>query len=122
MFIWFEATLIEYSIIEDRITSALAHAISYNPKTLRTLNAKINKLEKLCEKKGGLAARYPSPELLERLRAWKERRSTVVHELMKANLEPGDLEDVAREGKEIVRALKSKVGSLNRKVDKAYGQ
>lgn len=119
---YFEAILIEYAIIEDRITSALTHANAFSPKQQKTLNTKLNKLEKLCEKSGGIAKRYFAPKLIEQLRAWKDRRNTLVHELMRTNLEPGDLEGVAREGKELVKAIKSKVGSFNRAVDKAGGK
>ena len=113
-----EAIFIEYAIIEDRLESALSHADAFNPGKQKTITAKLNKLEKLCEERKGLACKYFSPELLASLRSWKDRRNPLIHELMKQNLSTTGFEEFALEGEQLVKTLKSKVGSFNRAADK----
>lgn len=115
---YLEAIFIEYAIIEDRLESALAHADAFNPKKQKTINAKLNKLEMLCENRSGLARKYFSPELIESMRSWKDKRNPLIHELMRQKLETRELEEFAREGEVLVKALKSKVGSFNRAIGK----
>ena len=114
---YLEAVFIEYAIIEDRLESALTHAGAFNPNRQGTITSKLKKLEKLCENKRGLARKFFSAELLAAIRAWKDRRNPLVHELMKQRATTGDFEAVAREGEALVKTLKSKVGSFNRAVD-----
>ena len=115
---YLEAVFIEYAIIEDRLESALTHTGAFNPNVQRSITSKLSKLEKLCENKRGLARRYFPAELLAAIRAWKDRRNPLVHELMKQHVTAGDFEAVAREGEVLVKTLKSKVGSFNRAVDR----
>ena len=115
---YLEAVFIEYAIIEDRLESALTHAGAFNPKKQGTITSKLTKLEKLCENRRGLARRYFTAELLAAIRAWKDRRNPLVHELMKQRATTADFEAVAREGEALVKTLKSKVGSFNRAVDR----
>ena len=98
--------------------SALTHEGAFNPKKQGTITSKLTKLEKLCENKRGLACRYFSAELLTAIRAWKDRRNPLVHELMKQRATTADFEAVAREGEALVKTLESKVGSFNRAVDR----
>lgn len=116
-----EAVFIEYAIIEDRLESALRHANALTKKQ-GSITAKLNKLEKLCENRKGLARRYFSAELFESIRQWKDRRNPLVHELMRQRLDASELEEFAREGERLVKALKSKVGSFNRAADRASGK
>ena len=115
---YLEAVFIEYAIIEDRLESALTHAGAFNPNRQGTITSKLKKLEKLCENRRGLARRYFPAELLAVVRAWKDRRNPLVHELMKQRATTADFESVAREGEALVKTLKSKVGSFNRAVDR----
>ena len=113
-----EAVFIEYAIVEDRLESALTHAGAFNPNRQRTITSKLTKLEKLCDEERGLAHRYFSAELLAAIRAWKDRRNPLVHELMKQRATTADFEAVARDGEALVKTLKSKVGSFNRAMDR----
>ena len=113
-----EAVFIEYAIVEDRLESALTHAGAFNPNRQRTITSKLTKLEKLCENRRGLARRYFTAELLAAIRAWKDRRNPLVHELMKQRATTADFEAVARDGEALVKTLKSKVGSFNRAMDR----
>ena len=115
---YLEAIFIEYAIIEDRLESALSHADAFNPRKQKTINAKLNKLEKLCENRSGLAWKYFSPELIESMRSWKNRGNPLIHELMNQKLETSELEGFAREGEALVKTLKNKVGSFNRANDR----
>ena len=115
---YLEAVFIEYAIIEDRLESALTHAGAFNPNRQGSITSKLKKLEQLCGNKRGLARRYFSAELLAVIRAWKDRRNPLVHELMKQRATTADFESVAREGEALVKTLKSKVGSFNRAVDR----
>lgn len=87
---------LEAVFIEDRLGSALTHAGAFNPKKQGTITSKLAKLEKLCENRRGLARRYFPAELLAAIRAWKDRRNPLVHELMKQHATTGDFEAVAR--------------------------
>lgn len=115
---YLEAIFIEYAIIEDRLESALAHADAFNPSKQKAINAKLNKIEKLCENRSGLARKYFSPELIESMRSWKDRRNPLIHELMKQNPKTSELEGFAREGEALIKTLKNKVGSFNRVNDR----
>ena len=117
-----EAIFIEYAIIEDRLESALTHAGAFNPNVQRTITSKLTKLEKLCENKRGLARRYFSVELLAAIRAWKDRRNPLVHELMKQRATMEDFEAVALEGQALVKTLKSKVGSFNNALEREWAR
>ena len=119
---YLEAVFIEYAIIEDRLESALTHAGAFNPNRQRTITSKLSKLEKLCENRRGLARRYFSAELLAAIRAWKDRRNPLVHELMKQRATTGDFEAVALEGQALVKTLKSKVGSFNNALEREWAR
>ena len=115
---YLEAVFIEYAIIEDRLESALRHAGAFNPNKQKTITAKLNKLEKICEEKSGLAQKNFSPELLASLRSWKDGRNPLIHELMKQKLSTEGLKEFALEGCQLVKTLKSKVGCFNRSIDR----
>ncbi len=114
---YLEAVFIEYAIIEDRLESVLRHASAFNPNRQKTITAKLNKLEKLCEERSELACRYFSPELIASLRSWKERRNPLIHDLLNRKLSTDGLEEFALEGEQLAKTLKSRVGSFNRAVD-----
>ena len=119
---YLEAVFIEYAIIEDRLESALTHAGAFNPNGQGTITSKLSTLEKLCENRRGLARRYFSAELLAAIRAWKDLRNPLVHELMKQRATTEDFEAVAREGETLVKTLKSKVRCFNNAVEREWAR
>lgn len=115
-----EALFIEYAIIEDRCESLLRHSGVFNPEKHDTLNKKLNRIAELARNKRALIGRYVSAELIGRIRAWKEERNRLIHELMKQKLTREELAQIATEGQQIVRELCSKATSYKRAAEKAH--
>ena len=66
---------------------------------------KINKIESIAENKKGLAAKYFTVEFMEQIRAWKNRRNSLIHALIKKNTTTQELVDLAEEGRQITKDL-----------------
>lgn len=112
-----EAIFIEYAIIEDRLEAVLRTAGRWNVKEGKrppSIEKKLSLVRKMAEEKKGLARKYFLPELLDQVAAWKERRNSLIHALMKQSLQPGEVRSLAEEGETVMKALKSKVDSYIR--------
>lgn len=115
---YLESIFIEYAVIEDRLESVLRHAGKWNPDAKRfpTITKKISTVAALAET--APAKRYFSPELLEKITVWKDRRNPLIHALLKQSLQSQELESIAQEGNLIVKELCSKTTSYKRALER----
>lgn len=106
---YLEAIFIEYVIMEDRTASILRYEGNTikprNKNGFVTLDAKINKIIKISEDKKGVARRYFSEDFMREISAWKDRRNSLMHALMKQKLTADELEALAGKGEELVKKL-----------------
>ncbi len=113
---YLEAIFIEYAILEDRLESALRHGGRWDPKPGKfvSLAAKVHKIEAMAREPKSLASKYFSPSLTDGVLAWKDRRNTMIHALLKQSLHTEDLRELAEEGQALVKAVNTKTSAFNR--------
>lgn len=119
---YYEAIFIEYAIVEDRCRSVLHHAgVPYQNKNGEDigLSKKLNKIESgLPAFASGYVKKRLTPELIQEIRAWKDRRDNLTHKRADDRYRHEEIEAIAVEGREIVRVLDNKVKSVNKYFDK----
>lgn len=117
---YLEAIFIEYAIIEDRLTSILR----YEDNTIKSKNGfvsiekKINKVRAISGEAEGLAIKYFTPNFLDTIESWKNRRNPLIHALMKQQLTTEGLLDLAIEGQAIVKELSRLSQNYKRAVER----
>ena len=114
-----EAVFIEYAIMEDRCESLLRHSGVFNPKKHKMISKKLKSLEELTGNNASLIRKYISAELLQQISAWKDERNRLIHALMKQSLTSEEIEDLAEQGRKIVKTLCSKATSYKRALERA---
>lgn len=113
---YFEAVMIEYNIIDDRLKSLIKHSGRDEWKK-GSLYSRTETCRKLLEM-DALACKYVSDELLCRIDGWRKRRNDLVHELMDNVIEDDELQTIAECGYDITKELKNKVNSYKRACDR----
>ncbi|MBR0141183.1 MAG: hypothetical protein IJM19_02910 [Ruminococcus sp.] len=113
---YFEAILIEYSIIEDRIDSLFRSVgCKLDNKLYRNLNKmKSNPIftnDKFIRERITI-------ELVEKLHDWRMARNEAVHALFKEENVDIDYKELAENGYELQRILDNKVNSITRHFDR----
>lgn len=115
---YYEAILLEYGILEDRISGVLKYddlrnSDNINQKAINGLKDKVNILNngfgKENKEKNDLLHHYFNHELQEKIKTWAEKRNECVHFLMdlsKFNI--SDIKEIAEEGRELVRVVSNK--------------
>lgn len=117
---YLEAIFIEYAIIEDRLTSILR----YEDNTIKNKNGfvsiekKINKVRAISGEAEGLAIKYFTPNFLDTIESWKNRRNPLIHALMKQQLTTEGLLDLATEGQAIAKELSRLSQNYKRAVER----
>ena len=120
-----EAMFIEYAIMEDRTESILRHAGLWEAYLRKrgtrgaTINSKITYIQGKVTSGDKLLARYFSDNLLNQVLAWKEERNRLIHALLKQQFEHNEITELAAQGNELVKTLRTRSGSYNRAVEKA---
>ena len=116
---YFEAIMIEYSIIEDRLCSILFHSNInkniYNTKTM--LGTKLNSLESQIKKKNNIIAKCVSPSLIKEIETWKKDRNILVHKAC-TSYDYVKMERCANRGEERGRKLDNCASKIKREMDK----
>ena len=120
-----EAMFIEYAIMEDRTESLLRHADLWEAYLKKrgnrgpTINSKISYIQGRVNSGDKLLCKYFSDDLLDQVLIWKEERNRLIHALLKQQFEHNEITELAAQGNELVKALRSRSGSYNRAVEKA---
>lgn len=119
-----EAIFIEYAIMEDRTESILRHTghweeyLQTRRDGMPTINSKIKFIQRKAAQKKHILNKYFSDDLLSRVIVWKDKRNPLIHALLKQQLAHNELKELAEQGNELVKCLRTRTGSLNRAIDK----
>jgi hypothetical protein len=117
-----EAMFIEYAILEDRTESILRHAdlwdayIKSRKGREPNIDSKIKYIQKRAENNKDPLRKYFADDLLDRALAWKEERNRLIHALLKQQLTDAEIVNLATEGNELVRAIRSKASAYNKAI------
>ena len=118
-----EAMFIEYAIMEDRTESVLRHAGLWdaylkNRKSREpNISTKITYIQKRAENKSDLLHKYFADDLLAKILVWKDERNRLIHALLKQQFAPHEISELAAQGNDLVRALRTRSSSYNRAAD-----
>ena len=122
---YLEAIFIEYAILEDRTESALRHAGLWDSymkgKKIPAIGTKLTFIKNKAALKTCTLHPYFNDDLVEKLRAWKDRRNPLIHDLLNQKLGADQLMTLALEGDELVRILRTRVSKHNRNADQKNG-
>jgi len=123
-----EAMFIAYAIMEDRTESVLRHAdlweayVKSRKGREPTINSKVQFIRKHAENKKDPLHKYFSDDLLDQILLWKDERNRLIHALLKQQLAHNEICELAMQGNELVKTLRSKSSSYNRAVEKAKAE
>lgn len=82
---YMEACWIQYAIVEDRFNSVIRHAYPLQGAdlltTLRGLDRKLEHIENKIHARDEDCVKTVHKELLSRIRRWKDKRNTLMHEI-----------------------------------------
>ena len=119
-----EAMFIEYAFLEDRTESILRHAGQWDTyiKSRKgrepNIDSKIKYIQKRAENKKDVLHKYFSDELFARILSWKEERNRLIHALLKQRLAHNEVNDLAAQGNELVKTLRTRAGNYNRAIER----
>ena len=103
---YLEAVFIEYAIMEDRLESILRYENnSIKSKNYVSIDSKISKVNTIAREKKGLAKKYFSPEFMQSISDWKEKRNPLIHSLMKRPNSTDEIRIIAEEGNALQKEL-----------------
>lgn len=123
---YLEAIFIEYAILEDRTESMLRHAHLWEKymgnRHMPNISTKLTFIKNQAKLKSSSFRPYFSDGLTEELRAWKDKRNPLIHDLLNQRLGENDLKDLALEGSTLIRELRTRATKHNRDVDKKFGK
>ena len=122
---YLEAIFIEYAILEDRTESVLRHAGLWEAymkgKKMANIGTKLTFIKNKASAKSCSLHPYFKDSLLDQLRDWKNKRNPLIHDLLNQKMGPDDLKNLAIEGSDLVRILRTRATSHNRAIDKKNG-
>lgn len=119
-----EAMFIEYAIMEDRTESILRHAGHWEAYMKKrkgkdpTINSKITYIRGKVNSDDKHLSKYFSDDLLDKVLIWKDERNRLIHALLKQELAHNEVKNLAAQGNELVKALRSRANSHNRAIEK----
>jgi hypothetical protein len=114
---FFEAIVIEYSILEDRTQSVLQYTGLFR-KRKDHIHDKLSEIEKLSKSEGNPAFGIFPEELIQRTMAWTKSRNDVIHHLMTTEKSPEEIKETALEGNELVKEFDSAAKKYKRRLIK----
>lgn len=112
---YLEALLLEYSILEDRLTSMLKHSdIRYTESNGREfgIQKKLNKVQNAIISKRIPIHGKVKPALVEEILAWKETRNNLVHKSCQRLYNSDEVKKCALDGNELVRRVTNAASSI----------
>ena len=118
---YYEAVFIEYAMFEDRAISVLRHlgckTVDRNGKPLK-LSKKLDLINDAPAFQSKYVKQRLTRDLVENIRAWKDQRDTLVHDLMSAPANDQAAREIAEAGEKLLGVFDNKVRSVNDHVDK----
>ena len=122
---YLEAIFIEYAILEDRTESVLHHAGLWDAymkgKKMANIGTKLTFIKNKAGIKSCTLHPYFNDDLMEQLKLWKNKRNPLIHDLLNQKLGDEDLKNLAIEGNQLVRTLRTRATAHNRAADKRNG-
>ena len=116
---WFEACMIEYAIIEDRVSSILIHTgVCGDSANKKRMSDKLKKIDKQIEKGNNIISKKVDKDITERIRIWSKTRNDIVHRACVSVLDENELQDMVLEGNEIVRLITNNARRVKNYCDK----
>jgi hypothetical protein len=114
---FFEAIVIEYSILEDRTQSVLQYTGPLEKRD-KKLHGKLLHIMELSKSEGSPAFGIFPEDLFQRTFAWKDSRNDVIHHLMMTEKSPEEIKETALEGNELVKEFDSAAKKYKRRLIK----
>lgn len=108
---YFEATMIEYAVIEDKVDSLFS---AHNCKIKNKLKQNLETMKTSHIFNEKFIHERITIDLIEKIDEWRMERNSVVHDLFKEKILEVDFKNVAEQGFEPQRILDNKVSSINR--------
>lgn len=93
----------------------LKHQKGHDP----TIDSKVKYIQKRAENKKSILHKYFADDLLNDIISWKEKRNSLIHALLKQQLEHSEVRTLAEQGNELAKTLRSRTTSYNRAAEKA---
>ena len=118
---YLEAVMIEYNIIDDRVSSMLKHAgITYLRSDGKNMDLlpKIKKVRNATRDRRKPIYRKVPDELMEKTDEWRVIRNKLVHERCQNIYDSEEVKQCAVEGNELVRQLSNAAKAVNRAAEK----
>ena len=116
---YFEAIMIEYNIIEDRVSSILFHSNFdkdvYDKKTM--LGKKINSIKNKIEKADNIISKNVTIDLINETKNWKDDRNDLVHKAC-TSYDAKKMKNCAQVGKKIGRELDKCANKIKKEMNK----
>ena len=111
---YYEAIFIEYAILEDRLASVLRYAgvLTMEKAGKKNIAEKIKDIRNKKEFSSKFVRERLSFELLDSVKAWTEKRNSLIHNLANIPYDAAAVKEVAEEGYEIVKVVKNKSDSV----------
>ncbi len=119
---YLEALLLEYSIIEDRLSSLLRSAnLTYLQSNGNEISIQ-KKIKKIRD--ANISKRFPiynrvSMALISEIEAWKEKRNNLVHKSCTRIYDSEEVKECALEGNDLVRKISNTARNVKRAKEKA---
>jgi hypothetical protein len=107
---YLEASWIEYSIIEERLISIIKKVDERNPGNGFKVDKCLKRLKYLINKENHqLLKRHFTIDFLDEISKWKNKRNSTMHDLAKKHITEQRVENLAREGKDLMRELNATI-------------
>lgn len=115
---WLEATMIEYSIIEDRTAAIIYYTGIASKPWEKGLKNKLGSIKNQITRNHPIISKKVSSAVIDEIRDWRERRNTAVHRACYTLFTEEDFKEMAEEGKELVRKISNDSQKVKRAVEK----
>lgn len=119
---YLEALLLEYSILEDRLTSILRHSglpfLTKKKKREMGMEEKLNSISSAIQAQRKPIYRKIEQELIDDIMEWKEVRNALVHRSCQRLYNSDEVKDCALVGNELVRRVNNSASVIKHAVEK----
>lgn len=120
---YYEAIFIVFAILEDRTESLLKHAhinIIKKDNQKFSLSEKLDKIKKDAIFQDDYIKKHLTNDLIQNIYNWKNKRNLLIHELINTEYCNSEIEELAKEGYELVKNLNNKSTLVNKYNDNIF--